>query len=380
MIYLDNAATSFPKPESVYVAVERTLRESCGNAGRGVHAMAAATTQTIREVRARLARFIGAEDPSRVVFTFNATDALNIAIKGYVTPGCHVVTSQIEHNSVLRPLKALEKSGVIEVTYVGLGQDGIVAPSDIAAAIKQATHLVVLTHASNVLGTIQPVSEVGQLCRERGIAFLVDGAQSVGEVPVDVSEMYMDMLAFPGHKSLLGPQGTGGLYIREGIDLRCWREGGTGTESASDQQPGDYPTHLEAGTSNLPGIAGLGEGIKYIEERGMEDIHRQGMEFLRSILGFLESDSRFTVYGSTDMDRHVHVLSFNIQDKDPSEVGLILDQSFGIAVRTGLHCAAPIHRIMGTHPSGMVRVSPGPMTTEDDIRAFVDALKQIADS
>ncbi len=380
MIYLDNAATSFPKPEAVYTAVDKTLRESCGNAGRGVHSMAAGTTQKISEVRARLAAFIGTEDPSRLVFTLNATDALNMAVKGYVSPGSHVVTTQIEHNSVLRPLAALESQGIIQVSRVALDAGGIVDPARIMTAARDNTSLVVLTHASNVLGTVQNVAEVARICREMGIAFLVDGSQSVGEIPLDVGRLGIDMLAFPGHKSLLGPQGTGGLYVREGVQLRCWREGGTGTESAAEQQPGNYPIHLEAGTANLPGIIGLGEGLKYIEERGRDNIHAHCSSLLGIILDFLRGDDRFVVYGDTDPGRHVHVLSFNIKDQDPSEVGLILDQSFGIAVRTGLHCAAPIHHILGTYPHGTVRVSPGPMNTEEDARRFVEALKEIADS
>ncbi len=380
MIYLDNAATSFPKPEAVCAAVDKALRESCGNAGRGVHSMAAANTQKIREVRSRLAAFIGAEDPSRVVFTLNATDSLNMAIKGYVSPGSHIVTTQIEHNSVLRPLAALESRGIIQVSRVTLDASGIVDPAKVMAAVKDNTSLVVLTHASNVLGTVQPVAEVGRICKETGIALLVDGAQSVGEIPVDVGELGIDMLAFPGHKSLLGPQGTGGLYVRDGLELRCWREGGTGTESASQRQPEDYPTHLEAGTANLPGIMGLGEGLNYIEEHGRESIHAHCSSLLGVILDFLKGDDRFVVYGNTDLGRHVHALSFNIKDKDPSDVGLMLDQSFGIAVRTGLHCAAPIHRILGTYPHGTVRISPGPMNTEEDIQRFVEAVKEIANS
>jgi len=261
MIYLDNAATSFPKPAAVYDAVDNALRTSCGNAGRGVHSMAAGTAQKIKEVRARLAGLIGAKNPSRVVFTLNTTDSLNMAMKGYVSPGDHVVTTQLEHNSVLRPIAAMESDGIIQVSRVPVDESGIIDPSEVKAAVQGNTKLVVLTQASNVLGTVQPVAAVGQICNELDVAFLVDGAQSVGEIPVDVEEFGIDMLAFPGHKSLLGPQGTGGLYVRDGLELRCWREGGTGTESAAERQPEHYPIHMEAGTANLPGIVGLGEGL-----------------------------------------------------------------------------------------------------------------------
>lgn len=378
MIYLDNAATSFPKPDAVIRAIEQTLREGGGNAGRGVHGKASAATQGIRETRARLAGLFGIGDPDRLAFTFNATDALNIAIKGFVRPGDHVVTSQIEHNSVLRPLLGLETAGLISVTRVGVSPDGFIDPGDVGRALGDRTRLVVVTHASNVLGTVQPVAAIADVCRRRGVALLVDAAQSAGEIGIDVDAMGIDMLAFPGHKSLLGPQGTGGLYVRDGIELRPWREGGTGTESAVEAQPADYPTRLEAGTQNLPGIMGLGAGVRYVTETGVERLHAGCMALVGRILDAFAQDDRIVVYGSTDLKRHVHALSFNIRGIDPSEVGMILDQSFGVAVRTGLHCAAPIHRMIGTYPAGTVRVSPGPFNTDADIETFLGAVKEIA--
>ncbi|MCK5850596.1 MAG: aminotransferase class V-fold PLP-dependent enzyme [Kiritimatiellae bacterium] len=378
MIYLDNAATSFPKPESVYRAVDNVLRKSGGNAGRGSHGLASGASQSIKETRARIAGFLGIKDPMRLLFAFNATDALNMAIKGYLAEGDHVVTSDIEHNSVLRPLSGLEEQGIITVTRVSVSTEGFIDPLDLRKAICSATKLVVVTHASNVLGTIQPVADFVDICAKKGVALLLDAAQSVGEIPIDVESLGVDMMAFPGHKALLGPQGTGGLYVRDGIELSNWREGGTGTESAMPTQPDNYPAKLEAGTQNLPGLIGMGEGVKYLESRGIKEIHEHCMNLIQRVIDALLSDSRFTVYGSTDLTRHVHALSLSINGMDPAEAGLVLDQTFGIAVRTGLHCAAPIHKIIGTYPSGTIRVSPGPFSTTDDIDAFINALYAIA--
>ena len=378
MIYLDNAATSFPKPEAVYRSIDNVLRQSGGNAGRGSHGLASGAMQSIKEIRARLAGFLGVKDPMRLIFAYNATDALNMAIKGCLNKGDHVVTSDIEHNSVLRPLAGLEKQGVITVSRVSVSDEGFIDPSDIKEAICSATKLVVLTHASNVLGTLQPISSFVDICKKKNVLLLIDASQSVGEIPIDVESLGVDMMAFPGHKALLGPQGTGGLYVRDGIELSNWREGGTGTESAMSLQPDGYPIKLEAGTQNLPGLTGLGAGIKYLEKRGINEIHEHGMGLIKRVIDSIQADSRFSIYGSTDLTRHVHVLSLNINGVDPTEAGIILDQTFGIAVRTGLHCAAPIHKIIGTYPAGSIRVSPGPFSTRDDIDAFINALKAIA--
>jgi len=376
MIYLDNAATSFPKPEAVYETMDRVLRAG-GNPGRGGHSVSASAGQLLRETRARVAAFFGVRDPARLIFACNATDALNIAIKGFVRAGDHVVTSELEHNSVLRPLSGLEKAGQISVTRVPFNEDGFIEPTAFEDSIRPETRLVVLTHASNVLGTVQPVEDVAEICKRRGVVLLVDAAQSAGEVPIDVAALGVDMLAFPGHKGLLGPQGTGGLYVREGITLRHWREGGTGTDSAVELQPEDFPERLEAGTANLAGIAGLGEGVRYLEAEGVEKLHAQCMAHIAHLLEELGEHPEFRFYGSRDLARRVPVLSFNLSGKDPGEVGLILDQAFGISVRTGLHCAAPTHRRLGTYPEGTLRVSPGPFTTTEEMTTFVQALREI---
>jgi cysteine desulfurase/selenocysteine lyase len=379
MIYLDNAATSYPKPDRVYEAVARTMREVGGNAGRGSHRHASGAEKRIRESRATVAGFFGISDPSRLVFACNATDALNMAIKGTIGHDDRVVTTCLEHNSVLRPLAGLETRLNISVTYVPVGKNGYVEPANFQKALETPARLVVLNHASNVLGTVQPLAEISAICRSHEVPLLVDAAQSAGKVPIDVMSPVIDMLAFSGHKSLLGPQGTGCLYIREGIEIDPWREGGTGTKSEESKQPAEMPNRLEAGTQNLPAIVGLAEGIRYIEDQGCELIHQRGMALIFRLVEALSADDQFILYGEVNTKNHVPTLSLNIRRRDPGEVGMILDQAFGIAVRTGLHCAAPVHKALGTAPAGTVRISPGPFTTEQDIDALVDALEQIAD-
>ena len=377
-MYFDNASTSFPKPESVYRAIDHAMRASGGNPGRGVHKKSVDAAQTVWNVRADLAALFGIADPGRLVFTFNATDALNMAIKGFVHEGDHVITSCLEHNSILRPLSGLEANGGVAGTRLPVGSDGFIDPDDIVRNVTPATRLVAITHASNVLGTVQPIAAIGAICRDHGLTLLVDAAQSAGEIPIDVEAMGIDMLAFPGHKSLLGPQGTGGLYVRDGIDLNCWREGGTGSESENLRQPGQYPTRLEAGTHNLPGIIGLGEAVRFLQERGIETLHRHSIKLVARIIDALTDDDRFTIYGSRDLTRHVHVLSITINGIDPAAVSAILDSEFDISVRTGLLCAAPIHECIGTYPTGTIRISPGCFTTEEETDILIMALKDIA--
>ena len=379
MIYLDNAATSFPKPDRVYEAVARTMQESGGNAGRGSHRYASSAEQCIRESRATVARFFGISDPSRLIFTCNATDALNMAIKGIVGHGDRVITTRLEHNSVLRPLSGLATRLNVSVSYIPVGGNGFVDPRNFQKELEAPTRLVVLNHASNVLGTVQPLAEISEICRSRNVPLLVDAAQSAGKLPIDVASPVIDLLAFSGHKSLLGPQGTGCLYIRKGIDIDHWREGGTGTDSAELKHPLEMPYSLEAGTQNLPAIVGLAQGIQYIEDQGCEQIHQRGMALTMRLAHILREDGRFILYGEVNTENHVPTLSLNLRGRDPGEVGMILDQAFGIAVRTGLHCAVPVHEALGTVPAGTVRISPGPFTTEQDIDTLIDALMQIAE-
>ncbi len=376
MIYLDNAATSFPKPDSVLAAVQDALA-NCTNAGRGHHRSASLARRMIQETRALLADFFNAPDPTRMVFCLNATDALNMAIKGFLQPGAHVVTTPLEHNSVLRPLHGLQRQGRIELTMAPLDARGILDPGSIQACLRPRTELVVITHVSNVLGTLQPVAEVSQLCHERGVPLLLDAAQSAGHLPVDVEALGVDMMAFSGHKGLLGPPGCGGLYVHPDIRLHPWREGGTGTESDRPLQPEEMPEHLEAGTHNLPAIAGMAAGIQDLRTRGWPALQRHQHEHMQPLVQGLSRLPGVTLYGGAPHDLPTGALSFNIQGLDCADVGMILDESFGIAVRTGLHCAPEAHRAIATFPQGTVRVSPGTMTTLGEIDTFISAVKQI---
>ena len=378
MIYLDNAATSFPKPEGVYAAMDHFARHSLANPGRSGHKMALRVRTRGSPTRChRLNRLFNGKSPDRWIFTLNGTDALNMAFKGVLNDGDHVVTSDLEHNSVSRPLVALAEAKRITLTRVPADGGGTIDPEAIRAAIGPKTRLIALTHASNVLGTVQPVAEVGLIAREHDLLFLVDAAQSAGVLPIDVREMCIDLLALPGHKSLFGPTGTGALYVGSRVDLRPWREGGTGGDSLTPTQPGDFPHHLEGGTPNVLGVAGLVAGLDFVEERGAENIRKHEVELcdrLRIALGELPG---FEVFGHADANRRVGALSFRYSGLPAPELAGLLDQSFDIAVRSGLHCAPYIHTALATAPDGLVRISPGPFNTEADLDHLIDALAQI---
>jgi len=382
MIYLDNAATSHPKPESVYARMDRFAREVGANPGRGGHRMAVEAEAEIDAVRRALAGLFGAREPSRVVFTLNATDALNMAMKGLLRQGDHVVTSTLEHNSVSRPLAGLQRDGVVRVTRVAPALDGSIDPSDVMKALEDRTRLVVLGQASNVLGTAQPIREVGRLLRERGPLLLVDAAQGAGLLAIDVEADGIDLLAFTGHKSLLGPPGTGGLCVGARADLRCWREGGTGGDSAQATQPSGYPHRMEAGTPNTVGIAGLGEALRFLASRGTAALAAHEVGLASRLWEALEEDRRFMLYGQKPAAGRPRtgVVCLNVAGMAAPEAGALLDSSFGIAVRAGLHCAPGAHRLIGTFPDGTLRVSPGPFSTADDIDALTTALHEIADA
>jgi len=378
MIYLDNAATSFPKPESVYLALDQFARTSLANPGRTSHRMALTAEHLLKDTRHRLNQFFHGEGPERFAFTLNCTDGLNIAIKGALRQGDHVVTTNLEHNSVSRPLRALEVGGMISLTRVMADEGGVVDPAAIQAALTPKTRLVAMCHASNVLGTIQPIAGIGRLARQRGILFLVDAAQTAGVVPIDVQEMCIDLLAFPGHKSLLGPTGTGALYVRSGVEINPWREGGTGGNSADEIQPREWPFYLEGGTPNVLGLAGLGAGLQFLEDRGLAAIHRHEVELTERLALRLDELPGVTIYGHRDFTCRVGTLSFNLGAMSSSDVGNILDTSFDIAIRPGMHCAPYIHRALGTFPEGAVRVSPGLFNTADEIDRFASALQEVA--
>jgi cysteine desulfurase family protein len=378
MIYLDNAATSFPKPESVYHALDRFARSDLANPGRAGHKMALAAERTLDDARHLLNQLFGGKGPERWVFTLNCTDALNMAIKGVLNDGDHVITTDLEHNSVSRPLRAWEKAGRIGLTRLRAGASGTVDPDDFRRVVTPKTRLIALTHASNVLGTVQPAADVGRIAREHDLLFLVDAAQTAGVVPIDVTAIGVDLLAVPGHKSLLGPTGTGALYVGPRAKLRPWREGGTGGDSASETQPAELPHYLEGGTPNVLGVAGLAAGIRWVREQGPAAIHAREVALCDRLLRRLDELGGYVVFGHRDFERRVGTLSFRSVALSASELGGILDQAFDIAVRPGLHCAPYIHRSLGTFPEGAVRVSPGPFSTEDDIDRLAAALAEVA--
>lgn len=378
-IYLDNAATSYPKPDSVYTALDGFARGSLANPGRAGHKMALAAEHTLDDCRHRLNQMFNGADPSRFVFTLNGTDALNMAFKGVLRPGDHVITTDLEHNSVSRPLRAMEIDGLITLTRLPCDGEGFIDPDAVRAACTPKTRLVAVTHASNVLGTIQPVADIAQVARGHDALTLVDAAQTVGVVPIDVRAMHIDLLAFPGHKSLMGPTGTGALYVSPRVKPRPWREGGTGGDSSSETQPTEFPYFLEGGTPNVLGVAGLIAGLKFVEGRGMDAVRGHEVQLLDRLRERLEEAGLFEVFGSRDPSRRVGTMSFRCDALPATELGGVLDEAFDIAVRPGLHCSPYAHKAIGTYPDGAVRVSPGPFNTEDDIDRLAAALTEITD-
>lgn len=382
-VYLDNAATSWPKPTLVYDAVDDFQRRLGVSAGRGGYTEAQEVGEAVEATRAAVARLIGAESPERIVFTLNGTDSLNLAIRGILKPGDHVVTTVIEHNSVLRPLRRLEKHSGIEVTRVSCNEFGMVSPEDIRGAVRPNTRLIVVIHASNVTGALQPVAKIGEIARERGILFLVDAAQSLGHIPFSVSEFGADLLAAPGHKGLLGPLGTGILYIRPGVEeaVNCVRQGGTGSASSSDDQPETLPEKYESGSHNAPGIIGLGAGIEYLEQRGLAGIRQHSIDLTERLLAGLSNIPGVVVYGPRSSADRIGVVSVTFAGQDTPSVANRLEEEFRIQVRGGFQCAAMMHRSLGTFDQqGTVRFSVGPFNTADDIDAAIDGARTIVSS
>jgi cysteine desulfurase family protein len=384
MIYLDNAATSFPKPPNVFEGATRFLQTLGANPGRSGHKMATGANRMLEETRLELARFFNAGDtPERMIFTMNCTDGLNIAFKGLVhrlaTEGkpIHVITSYLEHNSVSRPLQQLKRDGLITLTKVPTSGDGFISPDDVAAAFTPATKLVALTHCSNVIGTVQPIAEIGKVVRERDAFFLVDAAQTAGVEPIDVKDALIDLLAFPGHKALFGYPGTGGLYVGPRAELLPWREGGTGGDSKHPVQPSEFPHRLEGGTHNTIGIASLREGLIFIHMTGRLRIHEHERLLGGRLLDGLRTLPKVRIYGPTDTKHRLSTISFGVEGYPSQDVGAILDDSFDIAVRAGLHCAPYCHQTLGTYPDGTVRASIGFYNTEADVDALIEAVKQI---
>lgn len=377
-IYLDNAATSFPKPEAVYRSIDETLRQFGGNPGRGGHQLALDASRIVFTAREAVAGFFGIRDSSRVVFTANATVAINQALFGLLRPGDRVVTTNMEHNAVARPLWALQERGV-EVVKVAADVRGFVSPEDFCRACSAApTALAVLGHISNVTGTIQDLTTIGSWCRRHAVTLLVDAAQSAGLLPIDVETLGIDLLAAPGHKGLFGPVGSGFLYVRPGLELVPLLYGGTGANSHSELMPEVMPERLESGTPNTPGLAGLTAGIAWLEEVGLEAIREHEFRCLNRLLTGLAAIPGLEIYGPGDAAKSGGVLSFNLKGIDPSAVAFRLDQEFSICVRAGLHCAPEAHRAIGTYPAGTVRVSPNMMNSLEEIDAFLAAVVVIA--
>lgn len=378
MIYLDNAATTFPKPNEVYTEVDNCLRTYCANPGRGSHNMSIKCEMKILSCRDLLATLFNISDPLRIIFTSNTTDSLNIAIKGLLKPGDHVITTMIEHNSVLRPLHSLKKDN-IEITTIPVDLKGYLNLKDIQNSIKSNTKALIVNHGSNVLGTIQDIVSIGELAKKFGLVFIVDAAQTAGYSDIDVKKMNIDLLAFPGHKSLLGLQGTGGLFISENINLSSLKEGGTGSNSNSVIHPDFCPDKFESGTLNTPGIVALSEGVKFILSKGINNIRNHEINLMEYLTSELKKLPYIKIYGETEPSIKTPVLSFNMDRFDSSDIGKILSKK-EIFLRTGYHCTPLIHKIIGTEFKGTVRISPGYFNTFYDIETLINVLIEINNS
>jgi len=378
IVYLDNAATVYPKPKEVLDSMLELYSRYGVNPGRSGYDLCVVGGNILEVTRRKLTEFFGASHPERLCFTYNASDALNILIQGLVDEGDHVISTSMEHNSVIRPLNHLQKQGIITVDFVSCSSSGIIDPDDISHAFRSNTSLVVVNHGSNVIGTIQPLEAIGACCREKGASFVVDVAQTAGVVPVSVEEMHLDALAFTGHKSLLGPTGIGGLYVRKGIEVKPTRFGGTGVRSAYPFQLEEYPYRLEVGTPNVLGVAGLYISQDYLSEKGIDSIYAHEMNLFRRLQEGVSSIAGIRLHGSSSLENRLPVLSFTVDDWNPADVGTFLDVEYDVACRTGLQCAPLVHEEMGTSPRGTVRLSVGPMNVVEDIEVALNALEQIA--
>jgi cysteine desulfurase family protein len=382
-IYLDNAATSFPKPNVVHDAVDDYNRNIGTPVGRGAYRQAINIQRTVDRCRQRAAELFGAESPERIIFTFNGTDSLNLALQGFLEPSDHVITSAIEHNSVLRPLRELQDRIGIEITHVAADECARVDPADILDAIRPDTKLVAIVHASNVTGTIQPIDDVGEIAREAGAIFLVDAAQSAGHLPIDVSNSPIDLLACPGHKGLLGPLGTGLLYVRPGLEaqFRSIRQGGTGSNSEDDRQPETLPDKYESGNHNAPGLVGLEAALGWLQDRGLDSIRDHERDLTVRLLDGLTQFAGLDIFGPRDVEQQLGVVSVSLPELEPQIFAALLDENFGLQTRAGLHCAPGVHRCLGTfNRGGTVRLSVGPFTTNAEIDAAVTAIGELASS
>lgn len=377
-IYLDNGATSYPKPEAVYTFMDQFYRKYGVNPGRSGYDLCMEAGEVVEETRQMLTSFFNGTDPNRLCFSYNSTDALNIIIFGMLQKGDHVISTTVEHNSVLRPLYHQSQNGV-EVDLIPFDEKGFVHPDDFKDKFKENTKLVIVNHASNVIGTIQPIKEIGEICRKKGVPFAVDVSQSAGKIPVDIEKLNVDIVAFTGHKSLLGPTGIGGLYVREGIEIRHTRAGGTGVRSAVRTHLYEYPYRLEYGTHNTLGIAGLHAGIKWIQDKGMEKLYDHEMQLTTMLRDGLKDVEGITLYCQDDLMNHISIFLFNVDGFEALNTGTMLDVDYNIACRTGLHCAPLIHEHLGlVEIHGGVRFGIGPFNTEEHIQTAITAVKEIA--
>ncbi len=379
-IYLDNAATSWPKPEAVYQAVDHYQRHVGAAVGRSAYREAVQLGEGVEFTRRAIALLMGVSDAQRMIFTFNATDSLNLALHGVLRDGNHVVTTTLEHNSVLRPLRWLAERKGIHITYVRPDETGVIRPGEIRAALRPETTLVVMTHASNVTGAIQPIAEVGDIARAHGALMLVDAAQTAGHLPMDLGQLPVDLLAASCHKGLLGPLGTGVLYVAPSVEdrLESVRQGGTGSRSEEDRQPNGLPDKYESGNHNALGLVGLRAGIEFLAARGIASIRAHEISLIERFLAGIDGLGALDLFGPRDETRQVGVISLNVQGYEPQELAALLESHFGIQVRSGIHCAPLAHRSLGTLDSGgTVRFSFGPFTSADDVDAATGALREL---
>lgn len=367
MIYLDNAATSFPKPENVYIQMDKCIRTYCANPGRGSHSMSIKSALAVNSVREKISELLNIDDYLNICFTKNATEALNIAICGCLEKGDHVITTCMEHNSVLRPLKTLEKYNGIKLTIVEGDELGRIDPEKIRKSIKRRTRLIVCTLSSNVTGIIMPVREISKIAEDYGLFFLLDASQGLGSMEAGINKMNSCMIAFPGHKGLLGPQGTGGLYVARDIKLKPIMSGGTGSRSELLLQPDLIPDKYESGTLNTPGIVGLGAGVEFIQKTGVDVIRKKKDELVKRLYDGLAQNKEIKIYSPPDTNENSGIVAFSIKDTDSSEISSILDKKYGIECRSGQHCAPLAHRHFNTQNTGMVRLSVGYFNTINEI-------------
>jgi cysteine desulfurase family protein len=379
IIYFDNAATSWPKPPETTAAMQNYLQNIGGSPGRSGHRLSVEAARIVYDTREKLAQLFNVADPLRIVLTRKATEGLNIDVFGFLKPGDHVITSGMEHNSVMRPLRAMEARGVA-ITVVPCAIDGLIDPEDIVKAIKKNTKAIFITNASNVTGTVMPVSDIGRITREHGLVLCVDAAQTAGCYPIDVAEMNVDLLAFTGHKALFGPSGTGGLYIREGLEksIEPICVGGTGSRSEVEEQPDFMPDRFEAGTPNTVGIAGLKAGVEFVLSKGVAQIKNREEKLVKLFIEGVSDLPGIILYGQKSAEPRTPVVSFNIAGMDPAAAALELDEQFGIMSRSGLHCAPAAHKTIGTYPMGTVRFSFSCFNTEEQIISSIEALREIS--